>query len=78
MDKLRLDLETLEVERLDIAVAGLNGGLETFGMGHASTELGQSCEGSACGSDACACSDKYCSAGSSCDASACDCEGGVY
>lgn len=43
MNKLRLDLETLEVECLDIAVAGLNCGLETFGMGHASTELGQSC-----------------------------------
>lgn len=52
MDKLRLDLETLEVERLDIVVAGLSGGLETFGMGHASTELGQSCQGANCDASA--------------------------
>ncbi len=71
MDKLRLDLETLEVERLDIAVAGLNGGLETFGMGHASTELGQSCE-SGCGTDTCACADKY-GTGASCVAQECSC-----
>ncbi|MGH3874983.1 MAG: hypothetical protein ACRDSR_26370 [Pseudonocardiaceae bacterium] len=44
MEKLRLDLAALEIERLDIAVPGLNGGVETFGTGHASTELGQSCE----------------------------------
>ncbi len=70
MDKLRLDLENLEVERLDIAVAGLNGGLETFGMGHASTELGQSCV-SGCGTDTCACSSAY--EGSSCVADECAC-----
>lgn len=45
MDKLRLDLETLEVDRLDIAMTRLNGGLETLGMGHAATELGHSCSG---------------------------------
>lgn len=61
-------LETLEVERLDIAVAGLNGGLETFGMGHASTELGQSCQegspgegegesGASCVESECSCDD---------------------
>jgi hypothetical protein len=62
-DKLRLDLETLEVERLDIAVAGLNGSLETFGMGHASTELGQSCEGQPPDGQ-----------GASCNETECDCE----
>lgn len=72
MDKLQLDLETLEVERLDIAVAGLNGGLETFGMGHASTELGQSCDAN-CGTDTCACTDGECSA--SCNDTECDCDG---
>lgn len=70
MDKLRLDLATLEVERLDIAVAGLNG-LETFGMGHASTELGQSCEGE-CGSGTCACTEGE--DGASCNDTECDCD----
>ncbi len=74
MDKLRLDLETLEVERLDIAVAGLNGGLEAFGMGHASTEMGQSCV-DGCGTDTCACSDAY-GTGSSCVAEECSCDEG--
>jgi hypothetical protein len=69
--KLQLDLAALEVERLDIAVPGLNGGLETFGMGHASTELGQSCEG-ACGSGAGACTDSDCNA--SCNDTECDCD----
>jgi hypothetical protein len=71
VDKLRLDLETLEVERLDVAVTGLNGGLEAFGMGHGSTELGQSCEG---GTDAgtCACTDSNCEA--SCNDTECDCD----
>ena len=75
MDKLRLDLGTLEVERLDVAVAGLNGGLEAFGMGHASTELGQSCEG-ACGPETCACSDEH-GTGASCNESECDCDEGT-
>ncbi|MGH3971913.1 MAG: hypothetical protein ACRDS9_01090 [Pseudonocardiaceae bacterium] len=70
MDKLRLDLGTLEVERLDIAVAGLNG-LETFGMGHASAELGQSCEG-ACGEGTCACTSSE--DGASCNDTECDCD----
>jgi hypothetical protein len=70
VDKLRLDLETLEVERLDVAVTGLNGGLEAFGMGHASTELGQSCEG-ACGPDQGACTDS--DSGASCNEEQCDC-----
>ncbi len=72
MDKLRLDLAALEVERLDIAVPGLNGGLETFGMGHASTELGQSCEGGTCDGGTCACSDDYSAA--SCNDTECDCD----
>jgi hypothetical protein len=71
VDKLRLDLGTLEVERLDVVVAGLNGGLETFGMGHASTELGQSCEG-ACGAGTCACTDSE--DGASCNETECDCD----
>ncbi len=71
MDKLRLDLAALEVERLDIAVPGLNGGLEAFGMGHASTELGQSCEG-ACGVDQGACSEG--NEGASCTEEQCDCD----
>ena len=75
MDKLQLDLGTLEVERLDIAVAGLNGGLETFGMGHASTELGQSCV-DACGPDTCACSADQ-GTGASCNDSECDCDEGT-
>ena len=70
MDKLRLDLAALEVERLDIAVPGLNGGLEAFGMGHASTELGQSCEGQ-CGPDQCACTEDR--TGASCNEEQCDC-----
>lgn len=72
MDKLRLDLATLEVERLDVAMAGLNGGLETFGMGHASTELGQSCEGGDCSGTVCACSNDY--DGASCNEEQCDCD----
>jgi hypothetical protein len=71
VDKLRLDLAALEVERLDIAVPGLNGGLETFGMGHASTELGQSCEG-ACDAEQCACTDD--NTGASCNEQQCDCD----
>jgi hypothetical protein len=71
VDKLRLDLGTLEVECLDVAVAGLKGGLETFGMGHASTELGQSCV-DGCGTDTCACADEY-GTGSSCVDSECSC-----
>ncbi len=59
MDKPRLDLAALEVERLDIAVPGLNGGVETFGMGHASTELGQSCVGGECNGDTCACGEEF-------------------
>ncbi|MGH3888393.1 MAG: hypothetical protein ACRDSZ_17820 [Pseudonocardiaceae bacterium] len=70
MEKLRLDLAALEVERLDIAVPGLNGGLETFGMGHASTELGQSCVG-ACGVDDGACTAD--DTGASCTEEQCDC-----
>ena len=70
MDKLRLDLQDLEVERLDLGGPGLNGGLESFGMGHASTELGQSCEG-ACGVDTCACTDQRNDA--SCNDAECDC-----
>ena len=76
MDKLRLDLGTLEVERLDVAVAGLSGGLETFGMGHASTELGQSCQGGDCNGDTCACSAGV-STDASCNESECDCDEGV-
>ena len=70
MDKLRLDLAALEVERLDIAVPGLNGGLEKFGMGHASTELGQSCEG-ACSPEEGACTAD--DTGASCNEEQCDC-----
>ncbi|MGH8883979.1 MAG: thiomuracin/GE37468 family thiazolyl RiPP peptide [Egibacteraceae bacterium] len=44
MDKLSLDLETLEVERLDVRAIGLNGGLESLSMGHGGIELGASCE----------------------------------
>jgi hypothetical protein len=76
MEKLRLDLGTLEVERLDSLVAGLNGGLETFGMGHASTELGQSCEG-ACGPTQCACTDDH-GGGASCHETECNCDDGKY
>ncbi|MGH3800494.1 MAG: hypothetical protein ACRDTD_10250 [Pseudonocardiaceae bacterium] len=72
MDKLRLDLAALEVERLDIAVPGLNGGLETFGMGHASTELGQSCVGGTCDASTCACGEDYDQA--SCNDTECDCD----
>lgn len=67
MEKLRLDLEALEVERLDIAVIDLNRGLELFGMGHAATELNQSCT-SACNrselgcTDYCACDQAQCGA----------------
>ncbi|MGH8895515.1 MAG: thiomuracin/GE37468 family thiazolyl RiPP peptide [Egibacteraceae bacterium] len=43
MDKLRLDLEALEVERLDVGAPGLGGGLEHIGMGHGATEFGASC-----------------------------------
>ena len=71
MDKLRLDLAALEVERLDVAVPGLNGGLETFGMGHASTELGHSCVGGTCEAGTCACGDTECEA--SCNDTECDC-----
>ncbi|MGH3874637.1 MAG: hypothetical protein ACRDSR_24565 [Pseudonocardiaceae bacterium] len=76
MDKLRLDLGTLEVERLDIAVAGLGGGLEAFGMGHASTELGQSCQGGECTAETCACSEEA-GTSASCNASECDCNEGT-
>ncbi|MGH3693814.1 MAG: hypothetical protein ACRDRX_07475 [Pseudonocardiaceae bacterium] len=71
MNKLRLDLESLEVERLDVSATGLNGGVELLGMGHASPELSQSCtEG--CGVDQCACNDSY--ADSSCIDSECSCD----
>ncbi|MGH3973095.1 MAG: hypothetical protein ACRDS9_07195 [Pseudonocardiaceae bacterium] len=56
MNKLRLDLETLEVERLDVTVTDLDGGLESYSMGHAATELGHSC---AC-DDGCGCSSCPC------------------
>ncbi|MGH8885318.1 MAG: hypothetical protein ACRDYX_09140 [Egibacteraceae bacterium] len=49
MDKLRFDLEALEVERLDAGATGLVSGLEHMGMGHGSTEFGASCD--SCGSD---------------------------
>ena len=62
MDKLRLDLESLEVERLDVSVIGSSGSLELFGMGHASAELAHSCEGDNCNSDC---------AGSACDCTSC-------
>ncbi len=58
MDRLRLDLGTLEVERLDVAVTGLNGGLESFRMGHASTELSHSCTGKECNEAKGACGDE--------------------
>ncbi|MGH3845165.1 MAG: hypothetical protein ACRDS0_27600 [Pseudonocardiaceae bacterium] len=70
MNKLRLDLETLEVERFDVSVTGHNGGVELLGMGHASPELSQSCE--VCSNDACACSILY-GEGSSCGDSECSC-----
>ncbi|MGH3766336.1 MAG: hypothetical protein ACRDTX_14500 [Pseudonocardiaceae bacterium] len=70
MNKLRLDLKTLEVERLDVSVTGHNGGLELLGMGHASPELSQSC--GLCGNDVCACSDLY-GDGASCVDSECNC-----
>ena len=73
MEKLRLDLGTLEVERLDSVVTDLNGGLETFGMGHASTELGQSCQG-ACGPDQCACTEQH-GTDASCNEAECACDG---
>ncbi|MGH3766335.1 MAG: hypothetical protein ACRDS0_27595 [Pseudonocardiaceae bacterium] len=71
MNKLRLDLETLEVERLDVSATGHNGGVELLGMGHASPELSQSCT-SGCGTDECACSDAY-GTGASCVDSECSC-----
>jgi hypothetical protein len=71
VNKLRLDLTTLEVERLDVAVVSLNGGLETFGMGYASTELGQCCEG-AYGGGTCACGGSE--RGASCNETGCDCD----
>lgn len=46
MNKLQLDLETLEVEHLDVTAIGLISGLESLGMGHAATELSQSCANS--------------------------------
>ncbi len=69
MHKLRLDLGELEVERLDVAAVGLNGGLETFGMGHGSTDFGQSC--TTCNPPDQACTDEFCDA--SCTESACEC-----
>jgi len=66
VEQLRLDLETLQVESLDVAVTGLNGGLEAFGMGHASTELGQSCAGEV------TCEEE--GAGTSCNDTDCDCD----
>jgi hypothetical protein len=71
LNKLRLDLEALEVERLDVSGTKLNGGVELLGMGHGSSELSQSCT-SGCGNDQCACSDAYCS--TSCVAEQCDCD----
>ncbi len=72
MEKLKLDLETLEVECLDVTVTGLGGGLEAFGMGHAATELGQSCATSTdCTAATCACSTSDCTA--SCVAEECHC-----
>lgn len=44
MDKLRLDLEALEVESLDVGAPGLANGVEHIGMGHGSTEFGASCD----------------------------------
>ena len=71
MTKLRLDLETLEVERLDTAVTELNGGVELLGVSHASTELGHSCNNCNCSSNECACGSNYCDA--SCTSEECDC-----
>ncbi|MGH3693815.1 MAG: hypothetical protein ACRDRX_07480 [Pseudonocardiaceae bacterium] len=73
MNKLQLDLESLEVERLDVSVTALNAGVELLGMGHGSPELSQSCNGG-CGVDTCACSDAYAAANSSCVASECSCD----
>jgi hypothetical protein len=53
MDMLRLDLEALEVEQLDVGAIGLDGGLASFGMGHGATELAHSCE--PCGPCFCQC-----------------------
>ncbi|MGH3692941.1 MAG: hypothetical protein ACRDRX_02875 [Pseudonocardiaceae bacterium] len=76
MNKLQLDLETLEVERLDVSVTALSGGLELLGMGHASPELSQSCDtAGACGTDMCGCSGDYESA--SCDDGQCGCDSGA-
>ncbi|MGH3766338.1 MAG: hypothetical protein ACRDS0_34865 [Pseudonocardiaceae bacterium] len=58
MNKLRLDLETLEVERLDVSMTGRNGGVELLGMGHASPELSQSCDTTTCDE----CTKAYCDA----------------
>ncbi|MGH8885320.1 MAG: hypothetical protein ACRDYX_09150 [Egibacteraceae bacterium] len=55
MDKLRLDLEALEVERLDGGAPGLSGGLEHMGMGHGATEFGASCECNCAAPCACYC-----------------------
>lgn len=51
MDELRLDLETLEVERLDVRVIGLRGGLASLRMGYGATELGHSCDCNCTGGD---------------------------
>jgi len=72
MEKLRLDLADLEIERLDLAPNISNGGLESLGMGHGAAELSQSCEGGNCGPDQCACSEE--NSGASCNESECDCD----
>jgi len=73
VNKPWFDLAALEVERLDVAVPGLSGGLETFGMGHASAELGQSCSGDTCDAEQCVCTDDYCEV--SCNDTECECDG---
>jgi hypothetical protein len=73
LNSLRLDLETLEVEHLDVTVTELSGGIELLGMGHASPELSQSCSGgSACSDSTCACKAEY-GTGASCVESECHC-----
>jgi hypothetical protein len=43
MEKLRLDLQALEVERLDVGATALVNDVEHMNMGHGLTELGASC-----------------------------------
>ena len=65
MNKLRLDLEALEAEHLDVSTTGLTSDLESLGMGHGATELSHSCDNEK------DCQGEFCNQSGGCDGASC-------